>query len=299
LRTRSKLAAGFGVLALAAVGTLALAVPAQAAPPKAEHRTVVTNITDRPENGNHGVWATDTLTRTVELTGGPAYVLREMSAKAADAKVAETKTQHPEFTVCDLTEHLGLRWEYTATVTDVGTFVTKVGAALSPNGGKPLTGGVTGDVKGSFTATFTAPAHWCTYTAKALNGKTVTGDKAPKTSEWMKALFTSGFDGSAINNDWTWTYKTCAESWWDAADPKSNDGEMGDAGDITGKACEAPKPEQPGGTGTGSGGDSGGSASLPVTGVSGSKIAGVAGVLLAAGVGGVLLVRRRRVRFEA
>jgi hypothetical protein len=297
LITRFKLAAGFGALILAGAAALAGAMPAQASAPQPEHKTVVTTVTDRADSGNHGVWAVDTIVRTVELTGGPAYVVPAPQALKANSTQQE---------LCDSVAALGLRWNYTAKVTDEGTFLTKGGSTLSPNDGKPLMGGVSGTVKGSFTASFTAPAHWCTYDAKALNGKTVKGESTPKTSEWVKSVFADGFDGSAINNDWTWTYKTCAESWWDAADPKSNDGESDEAGDITGKACQSPtpspKPEQSGGTNPGSSGGTssdGSTGGLPVTGPAVGAIAGGAALLVAAGVALFLAARRRRLRFQA
>lgn len=295
---RFKLAALF----LAVFGVLAWASPAQAADPKPEHKTVTTTVTDRADSGNHGIWATDTITRKVELTGGPAYVLPGADAQATQATVEKTKTEHPEFTVCDLTDFLNLRWSYTAEVTDTGDFVTLGGAALSPNDGKALTAGAKGTVKGSFTATFTAPAHWCTYDAKPLQGKTLKGDAAPKTSEWVKSLFTDGFAGTSINDDWTWTYETCVEKWWDAADPKSNDGESDAAGDITGKACPTKAPTAspvatrpaatvPAGTGGGK--------ELALTGPSIAVLTGIGALIVGAGGGLFLLGRRRKTEFEA
>jgi hypothetical protein len=268
--------------ALILAGTVALtAGPAQAAPPEAEHQTVTTTLTDRADGGNHGVWATDTITRTVALTGGPEYVQPPAAAKDAQPNV------------CTFVEKLGLRWNYTAKVTDTGKFVTLDGK--SPNAGKDLKAGTKGTVGGSFTATFTAPAHWCTFEDKALNGKTVKGDQAPKTSEWVKSLFTDGFTGASINNDWTWTYTTCSEKWWDAADAKSNDGETDAAGDITGKACSVPAPTTPAPPATTAPGAAGG---LPVTGTSLPLIAGGGVALLLVGAGAVWLTRRR-VRIEA
>lgn len=293
------------ISALILAGTAALAgAPASAAAPEPEHRTVVTTVVGRDDSGNHGVWASVDLTRTVEVTGGPGYVLPGLSAQAAGEKAAKTRTEHPEFTVCDLTNYLHLRWSYTATVTDDGAFVTKAGAALSPNDGKPLAAGVKGTITGSFTATFTAPAHWCTFDGEALAGRTVAGSDAPKTSVWVRSLFTAGFDGASINDDWTWTYVTCSESWWDAANPKSSDGESDTAGDITGKACPTPaatvKPTVSATVGAGGGGSSGSDQpSLPVTGPKAGAVALGGFVLLFAGVFLVGAIRRRRTRFEA
>jgi hypothetical protein len=287
---KSRMIGAIGTLTLATFGALAGVMPAQASAPKPEHKTVVTTVTDRADGGNHGVWATDTITRTVEVTGGPVYVVPAPQALKADGTQQE---------LCDSVAALGLRWNYTAKVTDKGAFVTVDGK--SPNAGKGLKAGTKGTVEGSFTATFTAPAHWCSFDAKTLQGKTVKGDNAPKTSEWVKSLFTAEFDGNSINDDWTWTYTTCTEKWWDASDAKSNDGETDAAGDITGKACEAPKPERPGGNGTGSGGgaSSGSDGGLPVTGVPAGAIAGGALALLFVGAFLVGVVRRRRLRFTA
>lgn len=277
-----------GVLILTASTVALTAGPAQAVEPKPEHKTVATMVTERADGGNHGVWATDTIKRSVALTGGPEYVQPD-----AAAKLAQARTEQPDVTLCTLVNTFHLRWNYTAKVSDAGTFVTIDGK--SPNEGKELKAGTKGSVEGSFTATFTAPAHWCTFDDKALNGKTVKGDQAPKTSEWVKSLFTEGFTGDSINNDWTWTYTTCAEKWWDAADPKSNDGETDAAGDITGKACPTPAPTTPAAPPATAPGTAGG---LPVTGTSLPLIAGGGVALLVMGAAAMWLTRRR-IRTEA
>jgi LPXTG-motif cell wall-anchored protein len=274
-----------GALILAASTVALTAGPAQAVEPKPEHKTVTTKVTDRPDGGNHGVWATDSITRKVVLTGGPGYVLPDAAAKVAQARSAQ-----PDVTICTLVEKFGLSWNYTAKVTDKGTFVTVDGK--SPNAGKDLKAGTKGTVEGSFTATFTAPAHWCTFDPKALQGKTVKGDQAPKTSEWVKSLFTAGFDGNSINDDWSWTYTTCAEKWWDAADPASNDGETDAAGDITGMVCVEPTPSNPAPPAVEPAPGAGGG--LPVTGTSVPLFAGGGLALLVIGAGAVWLTRRRR-----
>lgn len=299
----TKLKVGAAAVALvSAFGVLALASPAQATDPAPEHRSVTTTMTDRDESGNHGIWARDRLVRTVVLTGGPAYVVPDgESAESLTAKVAGQDGD-----LCGSVKALNLRWRYHADVRDAGSFVTIAGDALSPNSGVALVGGVRGEVAGGFTADFTAPAHWCSFDASALDGKTVAGDDAPATSAWLKTLFTAGFDGVAINDDWSWTYTTCAEKWWDAADPASHDGESDAAGDITGAPCPTPSvtATRTGSAGAtaGSGGTSGGrgGSSLPVTGSRVPMLAAGAGLGLLA-VGAVLLVAalRRRIRFES
>lgn len=280
-------------------GLFGFAAPAQAEEPTAESRTVVTDLVDRADHG-HGTpppatWALDTFTRTVEITGGPAYVLPQPSLTTTeepvpadiDEQVAEAKKQpDPEFNVCDLVKRFHLRWKYHAVITDKGIFKTLAGAALSPNAGAALLGDVPGTLVGGFTADFTAPAHWCTFNDTKLNGKTIDGDDAPATSKWLECLFDK-FDGSPINDDWVWTYKTCSEQWVDSAD--NNDGQDEGAGDITGKPCPttpAPTTQAPVLT-----------AQLPVTGASVTSPAVLGAVLVVVGaalLAGLALTRRRR-----
>lgn len=239
---------------VAGAGLFGFASSAQAEAPTEESRTVVTHLVDHPDHGSSNpseTWALDTFTRTVEITGGPDYVPREQSSLAAaddpetpadiDDEVAKAKKEPtPEFNVCSLVKKFHLRWQYHATVADKGTFKTVAGEDLSPRAGDALLGDVPGTLVGGFTADFTAPAHWCSFDDSKLNGKTLTGDDAPRSSEWFKCLFGDKLDGSPINDDWTWTYKTCIEQWVDSAD--NNDGQDEEAGDITGKACPTPTP---------------------------------------------------------
>jgi len=288
--------------AVVAAGLFGFAAPAQAEEPTAETRTVVTNLVDREDHGHGtpppGTWALDTFTRTVEITGGPDYVVHQQPSLAADEpeipadideQVAEAKkAPEPEFNVCDLVKRFRLRWEYHAEVTDNGTFKTLAGATLSPNAGAALLGNVPGTLVGGFTADFTAPAHWCSFNDSKLNGKTLDGDEAPSASEWLKCLFGDKFDGSSINDDWAWTYKTCSEQWVYAAD--NNDGQDEDAGDITGKPCPttpAPSTAPPVIV----------TAQLPVTGASTTVPAVLGGTLTVVGAAlliGLAATRRRR-----
>jgi hypothetical protein len=236
------------------------------------------------------VWALDTFTRTVNITGGPGYVLRSVDddAPSMEAQIAETRQQYPEITLCDLVKHLHLTWAYSAEVEDVGTFVTKAGATLSPNAGAALIGGMPGTMEGGFTANFTAPAHWCSFDASNLDGKTVQGDKAPSTPTWVPSMF--GLERTAINDDWEWTYKTCTEQWWDAADEASNDGQSEEAGDITGLACPTPTPTTAPPTVVPN------AEQLPVTGASVGGVVAVGGGLVLTGIMLIvgLFVSRRR-----
>jgi len=167
-------------------------------------KTVTSHLVNRPDNGNHGVWADDSLTRTVKVCVVPTPELK------ADAVQVNT-------------------WKYHAEVTDEGTFVTKAGAHLSPEHGVALVGGVNGKMSGHFTADFTAAHDWAYWNGAAFDGKTFTGAPGganPTTSDWVKALWTDGFKGSSINKDWWWKYGTCNELWRESAE--------GDQGDITG-----------------------------------------------------------------
>lgn len=271
------------------------AVPANAADPAPETKTVTTNLVDHEDRG-HGspppaVWALDTFTRGVTITGGPFYVLpsTEDTEASVAAKIVETQKEKPEYTLCDVVKYLHLKWNYHAVVKDNGTFVTVAGDTLSPNAGAPLAGDVPGTMTGGFTADLVAPAHWCTFDASDLDGKTVEGSDGPTTPTWVSSLF--GSDETAINDDWAWTYKTCVEQWWDAADEDSSDGTTEAAGDITGKPC----PTTPAPTTVTVVANA---PQLPVTGASVTTFvaAGVGLVLVGAGLlVGLSVFRRRRV----
>lgn len=294
------------VFAAVLAGSLfGFAAPAQAEEPTAETKTVVTNLVDREDHGHGtpppGTWALDTFTRTVEITGGPDYVIHQQPSLVTadepevpadiDEQVAEAKkAPEPEFNVCDLVKRFHLRWTYHADVTDEGTFKTLAGASLSPNAGAALLGNTPGTLIGGFTADFTAPAHWCSFNDSKLNGKTLDGDEAPSTSEWLKCLFGDKFDGSPINDDWSWTYKTCSEQWVDAAD--NNDGQDEGAGDITGKPCVTPSPSP-----TTAPPVIVAAPQLPVTGASASVPIVLGGTLVVVGAAlliGLAATRRRR-----
>lgn len=283
---------------LTAAGTLAFAAPAHAGNHD-DCRTVTTHVTGRPDSGNHGTWATDAFTRSVE--------------------VCHTDGKAPEGS-----------WAYHATLKDAGGFTTVAGAANSPQAGTQVHGGVHGDMIGGFTATFTAGAHWDGYDDSHLDGKTVNGAAAgtassPTTSTWVSALWTSGFAGSPINDDWKWTYSTCCEKWVDAAG--NSDGSLPADGDVTGKPCPeasasashtaAPSPTvsrstspsksaEAGSVGTPTvvpsagavgGPGAGGGGELAVTGTNVVAIVGAGLALLAAGGTAVWFFRRRRVSF--
>jgi hypothetical protein len=285
-----------GLAVLATIGVVAGATAPAYADPAPETKTVTTHVVDRKDHG-HGspppaTWALDTFDRTVTITGGPVYVLpgTDNEVPEVSAEIAETRQKMPEITLCDLVKYLHLTWKYHAEVKDLGTFVTLAGATLSPNAGAALLGGVHGTLKGGFSADFTAPAHWCTFDASELDDETIEGDDAPSASRWVSSMFDK-FDGSSINDDWWWTYTTCVEKWWDAADKDSDDGQSDEAGDITGLPCPTtPAPSTPVPTVIVN------APQLPVTGASVTTMAAVGSGLLLVGIAtllGLAAFRRR------
>src|SRR5690349_19370888 len=83
-----------GSLTLAGLSTVALATPVHAA----NCMTGTSTLTNHPDGGLNGVWATDTLTRVVQI--------------------------------CTTAEPAGADWTYQATVTDTGAFSTLAGSTL-------------------------------------------------------------------------------------------------------------------------------------------------------------------------
>lgn len=165
--------------------------------------SATTHLTNRPDSGGNGTWATDTLTRTFKLT------LVSQSA--------------------------GI-YTYTGTVCDGGTFLTIPGA-FTPNQGAPFTGDTIADlVKGTVNGTaffsFTAdqPAD--------ISLVPPTGDPGAPTSTWYQQAFPAGtvFGGTGLENNWSWSYQVIQgffiQNWLDAA--SNSGGQVPSAGNITG-----------------------------------------------------------------
>lgn len=279
--------AGLTAAALIVLMAVLLGQPAGAATtptPATDCKTVVTHLANRPDHG-HGtpdVWALDTMTRTVEVCA---------QQPAQNAAVAiET-------------------WTYTATLTDVGTFLTQAGPTGSPNDGKPLVGGVAGALQGkAIFNKFTAPHDWIAWDPSAVDGKNFNGTEPGSTGDWLKLLWKDGLKQSGIDS-YAWIYQTCVgkivrkgyvEQWVDSS--SNHDGQDASAGDITGKRCPTgspspsattpsalpslPLPTTPG-------------VSLPVTGSNVPLLIGGGVTLVTAGaVLLVLTLRRRRNRVE-
>jgi LPXTG-motif cell wall-anchored protein len=252
-----------GLLISGGTASVMLTSPASAADP--ECRTVVTSVTNRPDNGDHGPWAVDTFTRTVKIC--------KVEPPAPAAEAAKTVPVQA--------------WDYEAKYVDAGSFVTKGGATLSPNAGVALTAGVKGTFEGYQSITFTAPANWLGFSPKA----TVDG-ATPSSQDWVKAMWQDGYTNHKPGKEWKYAYKTCNDTWTEAS--------SGGSGDITGSkpcpsasasASASPSPPVP--TSTQPVGNA-----LPVTGSKTGLLISVGLVLLLVGGGLVFATRRREVRHE-
>jgi len=253
MRLRRLIGAVFAASAAVPVALLAAAAPAQAVEVDCvNEKTVITTVNDRSDGGyGSGVWAKSNFVRTVVLCE-KAPIVPSIDAVAIAS--------------------------YTATVHDVGTFVTLGGVDLAPDAGGVLVAGVTGTVDGGFTATFTAKPAFEGFDDSNLKNMTITGDPAspqtpanPSTTQWVKSMFpaATSFDGNSLDGDsWKWTYKTCNEQWIDAADALG-----GHTGNITGsQACPQ----------------------LPVSGFSATGLIVAGASLVILGAVAVIFRRRRR-----
>ena len=162
-----------GAALLAAAGT------ASATPQPSVH--AVTHVTDRPDGGNGGTWADDSMTRavTITLTGGSPGA-----------------------------------YTFTATLKDKGSF-TAIKGAKTPNQGGSYAGdtiksAVTGRMAGYADFSFTASA--LPSTAPNAGVPAAENDHgatpADSTSTWYELAFPAGthFGGAGIGA-WSWTYK--------------------------------------------------------------------------------------------
>lgn len=263
---------------LAVTVSLFVAASPSSAEVKPDCKSVTFEVADRPDNG-HGTpatWALDTMKRTVEVCR--VMPQQPSSSAAAEADIASKSQTYT--------------WNYTAKLTDSGTFVTKGSATGSPNAGANLTAGVKGTVLGEATfAKFSSTAYWKDWQGGVYDKKKFTGDKPGTTGDSVKMLFEHGVTTKITA--YKWTYKTCSEQWVDSSEESNGDGTSDSAGDITGKACPSPTPSpstpMPSTTITGQ-------PTLPVTG-STPFLFGIAAAALAAGAVLVVFARRRRVKF--
>jgi hypothetical protein len=187
---------------------------------KVTSATATTSLTNDPDSGDNGNWATDTITRTVTVSLHGA-------AAPSDCGTGNTAP-------CYL---------YSATLKDKGTFAVANGAP-SPKAGTAVKGPVAGDLTGSASYSFYASA------AKPdASSVPSTVDEsqpsAPSTGSWYKQFFpsTTQFGGTGMLDTWSWSYtttSTCvspAQTWVDAA---SNGAGVNSTGDITGAAACVP-----------------------------------------------------------
>jgi len=288
--------------AAVAAAALGLAVPAANA---STTYTATTHLTDRQDGGHNTLgapyWATDTITRVMTLIdNGP----------------------DPFRTGYDT---------FTASLIDTGTFVTNnnVGNPNGLNPTTPITGTVTGTIKGTGTwTTFDAP----TGSANAsLVPTTLSGNGTPS-YEWPSLFFPanttnfecpgvpspspsttvivttayrtainpfSSLNGCGQENTYSYTYKSCTERWVDSN--TDNDGnavgqtptEQAIIGGISGQACPTPEPSPSHHHGYPTGGVQTGGGKPGTGAVSWVVLLGALGTLLIASAGVVALRRQR------
>lgn len=173
--------------------------------------TATTHMTNHPDSGNHGDWATDTFDRSASVTPGGLQV---------------GNTDCGTLVPC---------YKYTGMLSDNGSFLAADGL-LSPQAGAVIDGPVNGSFNGGAmagTGTFTfyanSPAPSDVGVPTSVNGA------GPSTSSWMKLFFPGGtlFSGDLLPG-WSWTYGDSlhCQQWIDAL--SNSDGSLPADGDITG-----------------------------------------------------------------
>jgi hypothetical protein len=176
--------------------------------------TAVTQIRNRPDSGARGNWADDDLTRTLTITAG------------TDCGTLTTGQS------C-----------YDATITDTGTFTTRVNQ-YTPDQDGPYAGehilspAVTGPMHGTASYTIVATSAPDAANVPAWENDHYTAPAGEHTtSAWPELAFPAGTATATIENTWTWSYFTGCEQWTDSAANGSGD-VFGD-GNITGARCVA------------------------------------------------------------
>ena len=202
--------------AAAFVGALGLAVPAASAS-VSPSVTASTELSNRADSGGNGDWATDAMTRTLVIT--------------QTGRVGNTRS-------------------FTATVTDIGRFVTIRGAFAPNQGGTDAGLKIAGQPWGTFTgkASYTFTANASPQASLVPRSESGTPSSTPKTTSfWYEQAFPAGtsFGGTGITT-WAWSYsavavtavrgafEVCSQNWSDAFN--NNSGQSPRAGNITG-AC--------------------------------------------------------------
>jgi hypothetical protein len=178
------MAAALGVPATAASASAGVFAPppGQNFGPPANALTATTSITNHPDSGGNGDWATDAFTRTLTI--------KETGHTGSGASTVYT---------------------YTGTVSDTGTFKT-ISPAFTPNqGGANLGKKIKGTVQGSMTGTanysFTAtslPTSGRNLGVPGRESGTPTG--AQTTSLWFEQAFAAGTNFTGGIGTYSWTY---------------------------------------------------------------------------------------------
>lgn len=270
-------------------GALAFAAPASAEPEGSldDKKTLSVQVTEREDSGKGSptIWAKDTFKRSLTITFEGEV--------AQDGDVAKTEVVTPPEIICADVIEKDLTWKYKMVGIDTGTFVTVSDSATgSPGDGAKLIKGAEGNFSGGFTATFEAPAYWCSF------DKDTTAEQraGASSSEYPKLLF-STVDKVEMPA-WTWKYTRCTNAKYTQASAETwTNGIEGNTGDILGKPCDLkPAPTTPAATPT-----TGGTAlpTLPLTGEGGGTnwtavIAIVGSSILVVGTALVLMTRKRR-----
>jgi hypothetical protein len=172
--------------------------------------TALSNLTNRPDSGQHGNWATDTITRSVSIT-------KQGAVPASNCGAAATSC-----------------FFYTGSLIDNGTIVTTDGA-LSPKDGVAIKGNNSGTMSGGAKLEFFATSDTPDVSLVQGNVDGAGSDVAETTTaRWVAQFFPGSVKVTdAVLNDWKWTYMvpgTCETSTQSPA---------GINGDITGvSACK-------------------------------------------------------------
>jgi hypothetical protein len=235
-----KVAAIGGFFAAALVGVVfASSAAARAATPEGSldvTKTLTVQVADRDDSGKGSptTWARDTFKRDLTIT-------TEGPAQDAESK---TMQQTPVEQICETVKKVGLRWNYKMVGQDEGAFVTVSDSATgSPGEGKSLVKGATGSFKGGFTATFEAPAFWCSYDSETNAEQR----KNTSSSEYPGLLFGDEVKGVDMPK-WSWDYTRCAgKTYVKDSYEKWTNGAAGNTGDIRGAKC-VDKPVPPAAT---------------------------------------------------
>jgi hypothetical protein len=176
--------------------------------------SATTLVTDDPDSGNHGSWATDTLTRQMTITLQDAVSVGHCGGGAV--------------TSC---------YYYTGTLSDAGSFTTIPGAD-SPDAGTPIKGVLAGSLEGGSAFQFYASSN-APDAALVPGTWDVTADGPTDSGDWPERFFPAGTAFGHVDEiNWSYVYdaSSVCNTWTDAYD--NGDGTGSGAGDITGvNAC--------------------------------------------------------------